>query len=144
MTITTPARQTPAREAWSFLLQLAFANKARFIAAVAEFDLTPVGAHALRLLHTEPPLTMRELAEALSCDASNVTGVVDRLEARGLVERRPGREDRRVKTLALTPAGEDVRRRVLERMSEPPPEIRALPVRDQRALRDILARALGR
>ena len=52
---------------------------------------------------------MSSLAGMLFCDASNVTGIVDRLEARGLIERRPAAQDRRVKLLALTPAGEQVR-----------------------------------
>jgi MarR family transcriptional regulator, organic hydroperoxide resistance regulator len=144
MSITSAPRSSPAREAWGLIFELAFTNKARFIAAVGEFDLTPVGAHALRLLDAGRPLTMSELADALACDASNVTGVVDRLEDRGLVERQPGEGDRRVKTLALTPAGVEARRRVLERMSEPPPEILRLSTVDQRQLRDILRRALGR
>jgi DNA-binding MarR family transcriptional regulator len=144
MSIKSAPRTSPAREAWGLIFQLAFANKARFIAAVGEFELTPVGAHALRLLDEHRPLTMSELADALACDASNVTGVVDRLEHRGLVERRPGKGDRRVKTLALTPAGVEIRRRVLERLSEPPAEILELSSGDQRALRDILRRALSR
>jgi MarR family transcriptional regulator, organic hydroperoxide resistance regulator len=144
MSIAHAPRTSPAREAWGLVFELAFANKARFIAAVGEFGLSPVGAHALRLLDAGTPLTMSDLADALGCDASNVTGVVDRLEDRGLVERRPGQDDRRVKTLALTPEGREVRQRVLERMSEPPPEILRLSAREQRELRDILRRALGR
>ena len=46
---------------------------------------------------------MSSLAELLVCDASNITGIADRLEARGLVERRSVGADRRVKTLALHP-----------------------------------------
>ena len=43
---------------------------------------------------------MGRLADTLSCDASNVTGLVDRLESRGLVRRQPSPDDRRVKVLA--------------------------------------------
>jgi MarR family transcriptional regulator, organic hydroperoxide resistance regulator len=85
---------------------------------------------------------MSALAERLFCDASNVTGLVDRLEARGLVERRSSEHDRRVKALTLTPAGVALRDQVLAVMGEPPEAIAALPVADQRALRDILARAV--
>ena len=53
---------------------------------------------------------MSGLAELLFCDASNVTGIADRLEARGLIERRSAGGDRRVKVLALTSAGEVVPR----------------------------------
>jgi DNA-binding MarR family transcriptional regulator len=87
---------------------------------------------------------MNELAEALACDASNVTGLVDRLEARGLVERRAAPGDRRVRTLVLTPDGIHVRARVIRGMSEPPPGIKGLSPEDQRALRDLLRRAIVR
>ena len=85
---------------------------------------------------------MSELATALRCDNSNVTGIVDRLEARGLVERRPGERDRRVKMLEVTPEGEELRRRLHDRLSRPPEPLASLGEEDARALRDILARAL--
>ena len=139
--VAATSEETTARESWRLLVELAFANKARFMAAMAEFELTPVQGHVLRLLEPEHSLPMNDLAGALHCDASNVTGLVDRLEQRGLVQRRPGARDRRVKELLLTPEGVAVRARVLERMWEPPEAIRKLPARDQRALRDILLRA---
>ena len=141
---TTVTEASPlAREAWKLLFELGRKKHGRLSAALAELELTPAQGHALRLLEPDRPLAMSELAEALYCHASNVTGIVDRLEARGLVERRPG-QDRRVKTLALTGAGADVRERVVELMSAPPPEIAALSAADQRALRDVLTRALAR
>jgi DNA-binding MarR family transcriptional regulator len=141
--VTATSEETTAREAWRLLVELVFANKARFMATMAEFELTPVQGHVLRLLEPEQPLPMNDLAGALHCDASNVTGLVDRLEQRGLVERRPGARDRRVKELLLTAAGVALRARVLERMWEPPEAIGSLSARDQRALRDILLRARG-
>jgi DNA-binding MarR family transcriptional regulator len=86
---------------------------------------------------------MSELADALYCHASNVTGIVDRLESRGLVERRPGAGDRRVRTLVLTTEGAEVRAQVVALLSEPPEAIARLPEADQRALRDILRLALA-
>jgi MarR family transcriptional regulator, organic hydroperoxide resistance regulator len=141
---TLAREQTAAREAWRLLMDLAFANKSRFVEAMGAFDLTPVQGHVLRILQPGEPMPMNDLAGALRCDASNVTGLVDRLEQRGLLERRPGARDRRVKELLLTPSGLDVRERVLERMSEPPEAITQLSARDQRLLRDVLRRALGR
>ena len=132
-----------AREAWTLLFQLAKAKHSLLTANLAALDLTNVQAHALHLLEPERPLAMSALADALYCHASNVTGIVDRLESRGFVERRPGAGDRRVKTLALTPEGAEVRARVAELMSEPPQEIAALSAADQRALRDLLRRALA-
>jgi DNA-binding MarR family transcriptional regulator len=141
---TATTEGTAAREAWQLLMELAFANKARFMEAMAEFELTPVQGHVLRILHPEQPLPMNDLAGALRCDASNVTGLVDRLEQRGLVERRPGERDRRVKELLLTPAGVGLRKKVLERMFEPPEAVMRLSEREQLRLRDLLRRALGR
>jgi DNA-binding MarR family transcriptional regulator len=59
------------------------------------------------------PLSRRELAERLRCDPSNVTFLVNRLEERRLVSRAPAGSDRRVKALALTPAGVQVRNRLV-------------------------------
>ena len=132
-----------AREAWGLVFQMSLANRGRLMAALEEFGLTFPQAHALRLLDPERPLPMNEIADRLVCDASNVTGIADRLESRGLVERRAGPGDRRVKTLALTPAGADVRQNVIDAMTEPPAEIAALPPDDQRALREILRRAVA-
>ncbi len=86
---------------------------------------------------------MSALAGALSCDASNVTGIVDRLERRGLIERRGSATDRRVKMLALTAEGAAVRSRLVGAVSAPPRELRELSAEDQRTLRDILHRAGG-
>src|SRR5919108_2368459 len=131
-----------AREASGLLWELMLKERALFVAAMGELDLTPVQGIVLRRLDPDRPTPMNELAEALSCDASNVTGLVDRLEARGFLERRAAPGDRRVKTLVLTPAGTEIRRRVLERMSTPPEGVARLSARDQRVLRDILRRAL--
>jgi DNA-binding MarR family transcriptional regulator len=108
----------------------------------AEFDLTPMQAHALKLLSSEKPLVMSALADSLSCDASYVTSIVDRLESRGIVERRSAENDRRAKALILTPAGAALHRKLALRMEQPPPAIANLSRDDQRELRDILQRAL--
>jgi MarR family transcriptional regulator, organic hydroperoxide resistance regulator len=125
------------------MFELFVQQKPRHISMAAEFDLSPMQAFALRLLEPGRPLPMSELAEALHCDASNVTGIVDRLEARGLIARRGADHDRRVKMLVVTDEGTELRERLLERIAEPPPAIAALSATDQRSLRDILRRALG-
>lgn len=140
---TKSARVSAAREAWALMFELFAQQKPRHIAIAAEFDLSPMQAFALRLLEPRTPLAMSDLAEALHCDASNVTGIVDRLEARGLIARRSADHDRRVKMLVVTEKGAALRERLLARISEPPPAIAALSAADQRSLRDILRRALG-
>ena len=144
MIVATKPAATVAEDAWRLLFELARRKHSTLVPALAELDLTPVQGHALRLLDPERPIAMSALADALFCHASNVTGIVDRLEARGLVERQTGQEDRRVKTLALTEAGKRVRSQVVELVRRPPPEIAALGASDQRALREILGRALDR
>jgi MarR family transcriptional regulator, organic hydroperoxide resistance regulator len=125
------------------MFELFVQQRPRHIAIAAEFDLSPMQAFALRLLEPGTPLPMSDLAEALHCDASNVTGIVDRLEDRGLIARRAADHDRRVKMLVVTESGAALRERLLARISEPPPPIAALSAADQRALRDIMRRALG-
>jgi DNA-binding MarR family transcriptional regulator len=84
---------------------------------------------------------MHEIATRLACDNSNVTGIVDRLEARGLVTRRPGEQDRRVKYVVPTPLGREVREAMSSKLARVPEAIDQLSVEDQTLLRDLLARA---
>jgi DNA-binding MarR family transcriptional regulator len=126
------------------MFELIHLSKRRFMAIASEFDLSPPQVMALRQLDPAEPKPMSELAIALRCDNSNVTGIVDRLEDRGLVERRPGEHDRRVKMLMITERGAQVRAGLAARLDEPPEALASLSPEDQRALRDIMRRALGR
>ena len=139
-----PPRRSPAAEAWELLFELFMGQKPRLPAIAGEFDLSPMQAMVLHRLEPGMPIAMHALADELSCDASNVTGIVDRLEARGLLERRSDEHDRRVKMLVVTAEGVELRDALRERVFSPPPAIAALPAVDQRALRDILRRAIER
>jgi len=136
-------RLSPAHEAQKFFFELGMVQRMKIGAELAELGLSFSQAHALRLLDPDEPMPMSALAERLFCDASNVTGIADRLEARGLVRRQSAEGDRRVKALTITPAGMKLREQVMELMSQPPDAIAALSEPDQRALRDILARAVA-
>jgi len=129
-------------EAWALLHQLMKGERHRFLAVASELDLHPAQAGALTQMEPDTPVPMNELETLLHCDNSNVTGIIDRLEARGLVERRPYRQDRRVKHIALTPLGVEQRARVRAHMTEAPEAFKRLGVTDQRMLRDILRRAV--
>jgi MarR family transcriptional regulator, organic hydroperoxide resistance regulator len=137
-------QRTPAEEAWALLWSIMQANKRRMIEMARELDFSPVQLHLLRLLEPGVETPMRALAQQLFCDPSNVTGIVDRLEARGLIERRSLETDRRVKIIRLTPEGQRVRAEVVDRMSSPPEEIAALSLESQLALRDALREAAER
>jgi len=134
---------TAAQEAWSLMGKLFWEVRPRMIRVAGEFGLTPPQLFALRQLDPDEPVPMRALASALNCDSSNVTGLVDGLEAQGLVERRESEHDRRMRMLVVTPRGREVRERLIAVIQEVPEPIAALSSADQRALRDILRRALG-
>jgi DNA-binding MarR family transcriptional regulator len=134
-------RTDPGSEAWSLLHWAMISNKKRFMVMGREFDLAPQQMIALRILGGGGR-PMGELAGYLGCDTSNVTGITDRLEERGLVRREAAESDRRVKLLVLTPKGEKLRAKLTEKLAEPPPFIAELSEEDQIALRDILRRAL--
>ena len=134
-------RTDPGSEAWSLLHWLMVSNKPRMLALGQEFELPFQGMIALRILGAGPR-PMGELAKILACDSSNMTGITDRLEERGLVRREPAERDRRVKLLVLTEEGERVRVEITKRLAEPPPAIAALSDSDQRTLRDILRRGI--
>ena len=103
--------------AWQLLMKFFFAQRRHLPSYGTPLDLSPVQCHVLHLIEPGRPLPMSRLADTLSCDASNVTGLVDRLESRGLVRRQPSVEDRRVKVLQLTPAGSRLRRQLLRQMA---------------------------
>src|SRR5438046_5793663 len=126
--------KSQACEAWQLLVKLFFTQRADLPSVASEFELSPAQCHVLHLIEPDRPIRMGRLAEALACDASNVTGLVDRLESRGFVRRRASAEDRRVKVLELTPAGARLRRVVIERMTKPPAALDRLSLDEQQAL----------
>lgn len=131
-----------ACEAWQLLVQFSFTQRATLPALAAELELSPAQCHLLNLIEPDRPMPMGQLAGALSCDASNVTGLVDRLESRGLIQRRPSEVDRRVKVLSLTPLGARLRAALLERMTAPPANLERLSAEERRALVRLLRRLI--
>lgn len=145
MATAAPKRCKPslADEAWVLLHELMMAQRRRFLSVAVEHELHPGQAAALMQMQPDTPLPMNEIATILHCDNSNVTGLVDRLETRGLVARRPYEHDRRVKHVMLTPAGVELRAEMRAGMGQAPASLEALSDEDQRALRDILRRAVA-
>ena len=106
-----PKPQDPGAAARAEVIELLFSYvdrlRTHFESIAAEHGLTSAQAKVLMFLdHPEP---MRSIAECLACDPSNITGLVDRLEERGLLSRSEGEADRRVRFLEVTPAGKKVR-----------------------------------
>src|SRR5438093_1684486 len=127
-----------ACRAWQLLMKFFFAQRGHLPSSGDEFDLSPIQCHVLHLIEPGSPLPMGRLASTLSCDASNVTGLVDRLESRGLVRRQPSPGDRRVKVLQLTPTGSRVRAQLLQRMTGRSLPLSKLSPEQQRTLVKIL------
>jgi MarR family transcriptional regulator, organic hydroperoxide resistance regulator len=132
----------PGGGPWPLLVKLFLAQRASLPPVAVELRLSLAQCQVLRLIEPDRPLPMGQLAETLSCHASNITGLVDRLESRGLVSRRPSDGDRRVKVLVLTAAGVQLRSVLAERLLAPPPALQRLSAGEQQALMSILERLL--
>ena len=132
-----------ADEAWGLLYRLLLPQRQRFLEIATDLGLHPAQQGALLQMEPRVLLPMHELATLLRCDSSNITGIVDRLEQRGLVERRAFEADRRVRHIVLTPHGEELRERIREQMREPPEILQRLSDEDQRTLCEILRRAFA-
>jgi DNA-binding MarR family transcriptional regulator len=105
-----------------------------------ELGLTPGHLKVLSALEPDDPRPMGVVADACHCDPSMATWLVDRLEERGLVERRMVASDRRVKTVVLTPLGVTTKERLFDLMFAPPQELRSLDRQTLESLRRELAK----
>ena len=100
------------------------------------YDLTPQQLGLLRRL--DEPISMSAFACGMACDPSNVTGLVDRVEALGLVERVPDPGDRRVRLLRLTAKGKRLRDRMSADLNDRLKAEFNLGAEDLRRLRPLL------
>jgi DNA-binding MarR family transcriptional regulator len=110
-------------------------QRGEHLTMLREEGLTPGHMKTLSALDADEPRPMGVIAEQMHCDASQMTWLVDRLEERGLVERRTQPTDRRVKAIALTAKGVEFRRRMLFEMFTPPEELVDLDATTLEALR---------
>lgn len=115
-----------------------------FSELAAQYKLSAVQAKVLLVLQPETAMTMRSIAGALAYDASNLTGVVDRLEEMGAVRRQPHPSDRRAKGVVLTAEGQRMRRAIWERLTSNTGPLGRLRDRELVSLRRLLGTALRR
>ena len=101
----TPSRAATTEELLSELTRWNPRERARTFRRWLRVPLSIIHLHVLTLLEAEGPLRMTRLAEALDVSVASATGIVDRLEQRGLVERRPEPGDRRVVLVNPTDGG---------------------------------------
>jgi DNA-binding MarR family transcriptional regulator len=131
------SKDADAREAWSLITDIFLSGEMHdaFHAACEQVDLPHPGAlKALLLLDGEDPPSMREMATAMHCDASYITGLVDDLEAVGYVERRISLTDRRVKLVHITDAGRRARATATDQIQSPPKAFASLSAAETRTL----------
>jgi DNA-binding MarR family transcriptional regulator len=133
-----PGKGAGKDDFWPMVIEFTLSQRAWWIGLCEEFGLTAMQGHTLRLLDPDRPVAMSALADHLVCDASNVTGIVDKLESRGLVARQGAGHDRRVKMLAVTEKGRALQDRISARMMEPPAAVAALSSAARRQLAAIL------
>ncbi len=98
----------------STLMATARLLRTAFDARLAALDLNLTQASLIGYVDEFGPTTQTDLADHLGIGRAAIGSVIDRLEARGLVERRPRPDDRRVWLVAITPAGDDMARRIAD------------------------------
>jgi DNA-binding MarR family transcriptional regulator len=132
----------PAQQAWALMHRFAEAhNRHGELAAALGFRLGGGRGKVLFQLR-EGPVTLSQLADANGVDAPYATLIVDKLEAHGLVERRPHPEDKRRKLVTLTAAGHEAIAIADAILLRPPAAMAALPADDLGQLTRLLTRLI--
>jgi DNA-binding MarR family transcriptional regulator len=112
-----------------------------FMEECRDFDLTPVQYAALVAIRTHPGLDATRLSLVIAFDRSTLGSVIERLEAKRYIERRPGATDRRVKLLHLTPAGKALLQKIREAVDRAQDRMLApLKAVERKALMELLGR----
>jgi DNA-binding MarR family transcriptional regulator len=140
-----PKPKDPEAAARIEVIELLFAYVDRlrmhFESVARQHDLTPVQAKLLLML--AEPAPMRTLSDSMCCDPSNITGVVDRLEERGLLQRTEDPADRRVKILQATPGGRKLRESFLNHLTGDVPGMAQLTPAQVAELKKLLTPLAG-
>ncbi len=138
---TAPQPDEITREVVDLMANLVALFHREYEDAAAARSLTGAQAKVLALLR-RGPMPMRQIAQTLSCEPSNITGIVDRLETRGFVTRQPDLQDRRVKLVAATDTGATASEELRESLNFAREPLAALGPDERTQLRDLLRRML--
>lgn len=132
-----------AQEVAGLVLSIAGRLQDNFAAHAADLGLTAGQSKVLMALQPGESVPMRALSDRIRSDPSNLTGLVDKLEARGVLVRVPDRLDRRVKALVLTQRGEQLRTAFQDRLTGDAGPLAHLSTAEMTALRDALLPTLA-
>jgi DNA-binding MarR family transcriptional regulator len=112
-----------------------------FVEECRAFDLTPVQYAALVAIHTHPGIDATRLSAVIAFDRSTLGNVIERLEAKKLIERKPSPQDKRVKLLYLTKSGTTVLRDIMPAVDRAQARmLQPLKAADRKTLMALLAR----
>jgi DNA-binding MarR family transcriptional regulator len=128
-----------ANQAWRDIFDFIVATAGDRNRVLARLGLTPNDSRAVTSLDQHTGRTLRALAEEWRCDASTATWIVDRLEAKGLAERRAHPSDRRARLVVLTPAGAGTRAELIAGIYTPPAALLELNRTELAMLREAVA-----
>ena len=137
------ANRELADEIHRLIVSIATRAKLHEDACMDRLSLSRMEAKALYRLEPGEAVSVRTLAERGLVDPSNLTGAIDALEERGLIQRELAKHDRRVRSLRLTPQGEKLRARLVDELLVGHPGVAGLSRGEQTKLRDLLRRALA-
>ncbi|MFJ8041433.1 MarR family winged helix-turn-helix transcriptional regulator [Kitasatospora sp. NPDC096147] len=140
-TADAPPADAITREVVDLMAGLVAVFHREYEEAAAARSLTGAQAKVLALLR-RGPMPMRHIAQTLSCEPSNITGIVDRLEGRGFVTREADPQDRRVKLVAATESGDAATEELRESLNFAREPLAALDEEERTQLRDLLRRML--
>lgn len=96
------------------IIRSSMKGKYAIVQIAEDYNITLMQALTLCLLEPGQPVPMKSLSTFMSCDPSNITGIIEQLVVEGLVERKESEQDRRVKTVTITDKGLVLRDKFLE------------------------------
>ncbi len=115
------------------------------VEALAPFDIHARDLGVLLVIDRSEPASQQQVAQRLGVDRTTMVAIIDALEAKGIIARRPDAEDRRRNVIELTPAGHHILRQAITASDAAEAELLApLSPAEAEQLRDLLARILDR
>lgn len=138
--MSSSSKTALASDVWAKMFGFLMRTSPERARGLGQRGLTPNDARALGTLEPDAGRTMRSLADAWGCDASNATWIVDRLERLGLAERRGVPHDRRIREVVLTAKGRKIHAELMEEFHTPPSELVEMERADLEALQQALAK----
>src|SRR5215216_1477880 len=118
-------------QTWQQLMAFVLEQRFQWAEVASELGITQAGLRALLAIDPRRPQSMRELADAINCDPSYITAMIDDLERAGLAVRQPSATDRRIKTVVLTRRGTTALRGARDGLLAPPAQLARLSPAEQ-------------